>query len=443
MRERNPLVSICGRVCHNPCEAKCRRKDIEEGLAIRELKRYVTDCVLNNGGYPLPSVEEKKGKSIAIVGSGPAGLTCAYHLARMGYEVTVFEALPLAGGMLAVGIPEYRLPRATIEKEIEAIKKVGVEIKTGVHVGKDMTVAEIFDEGYQAVFIATGAHQDLKLGIDGEALDNVVGAASFLRDVNLGKLKKITGRAVVIGGGNAAIDTARSALRLGADEVHIVYRRRREDMPAHSDEVCQAEKEGVKMHFLANPLKLIGNGKVGKIECLRMKLADFDSSGRRRPVPIEGSQFTMDVDLVVAAIGQRPDASFIMDHSEAKLSKRGTISVDPDDLRVSKDGIFAGGDVVRGPATVIEAIGDGMNAAISIDKYLGGKGIIEERLRKKEELDQITLSSENPEVQPRVRKVENKIESNIEGFAEVERGYSKSEAHCEASRCLHCDIEVD
>lgn len=443
MRERNPLVSICGRVCDNPCEAKCRRQDIEEGLAIRELKRYATDCVLNNGGYPLPLVEKKKGKSIAIVGSGPAGLTCAYHLARMGYQVTVFEALPLAGGMLAVGIPEYRLPRAVIKKEIEAIKKIGVEIKTGVNIGKDMTLAEIFDKGYQAVFVASGAHQDLKLGIDGEELDNVVGAVRFLRDVSLGKIKEITGRAVVIGGGNAAIDAARSALRLGADEVHIVYRRRREDMPAHSDEVRQAEKEGVKMHFLANPLKLIGNGKIGKIECLRMKLADFDSSGRRRPVPIEGSQFTMDVDLVVAAIGQRPNASFVRDHSEIKLSKRGTIAVDPDNLGVGKDGIFAGGDVVRGPATVIEAIGDGIDAAISIDNYLGGKGVIEERIRKKEKLDQITLSSENPEVQPRVKKVENKIESEVEGFTEVEWSYSESEARCEASRCLHCDIEVD
>jgi len=443
MRERNPLVSICGRVCHHPCEIKCRRQDVEESLAIRDLKRYAADCVLNNGGYPLPSLQEKKGKSIAIVGSGPAGLTCAYHLARMGYGVTVFEALPIIGGMLVAGIPEYRLPRAIIRKEVEAIKKVGVEIKTGVNIGKDITLTEIFNKGYQAVFIATGAHQDMELRVDGEELDNVVGAASFLRDVNLGKIKEITGRAVVVGGGNAAIDAARSALRLGADEVNIVYRRRREDMPAHSDEVYQAEKEGVNMHFLTNPVRLIGNGKVGEIECLRMKLGDFDSSGRRRPVPIEGSQFTMNVDLVIGAIGQRPNTSFITDHFEAKFSKRGTILVNPGNLGVSKDGIFAGGDVVRGPATVIEAIGDGIKAAISIDKYLGGKGVIEEIIRQEKKLDEIMPDSENPEVQPRVRKVKNKVKSNIESFTEVEWSYSESEARCEASRCLRCDIKVD
>ena len=443
IREKNPLAAVSGRVCHNPCQTKCRRQDMEEALAIRDLKRCAADYVLNNGGYALPSVKEKKGKSIAIVGSDPAGLTCAYHLARMGYGVTVFEALPIIGGMLVAGIPEYRLPRAIIRKEVEAIKKVGVEIKTGVNIGRDVTLAEIFDKGYQAMFIATGAHQDLELRVDGEELDNVVGAASFLRDVNLGKIKEITGRAVVVGGGNAAIDAARSALRLGADEVNIVYRRRREDMPAHSDEVYQAEKEGVNMHFLTNPVRLIGNGKVGEIECLRMKLGDFDSSGRRRPVPIEGSQFTMNVNLVIEAIGQRPNTSFITDHFEAKLSKRGAILVDPGNLRVNKDGIFAGGDVVRGPATVIEAVGDGIKAAISIDKYLGGKGVIEERIRKEKKLDEIMPSSENPEVQARVRKVKNRVKSNIEGFAEVEWGYSESEARCEASRCLRCDIKVD
>ncbi len=443
IREKNPLAAVSGRVCHNPCQTKCRRQDMEEALAIRDLKRYAADYVLNNGGYPLPSVKEKKGKSIAIVGSGPAGLTCAYHLARMGYGVTVFEALPIIGGMLVAGIPEYRLPRAIIRKEVEAIKKVGVEIKTGVNIGRDLSLAEIFDKGYQAMFIATGAHQDLELRVDGEELDNVVGAASFLRDVNLGKIKEITGRAVVVGGGNAAIDAARSALRLGADEVNIVYRRRREDMPAHSDEVYQAEQEGVNMHFLTNPVRLVGNGKVGEIECLRMKLGDFDSSGRRRPVPIEGSQFTMNVDLVIEAIGQRPNTSFITDHFEAKLSKRGTILVNPGNFLVSKDGVFAGGDVVRGPATVIEAVGDGIKAAISIDKYLGGKGVIEERIRKEKKLDEMMPDSENPEVQPRVRKVKNRVKSNIESFTEVEWNYSESEARCEASRCLRCDIKVD
>ena len=443
IRERNPLVAVSGRVCHNPCETKCRRQDIEEALAIRDLKRFAADYLLNNGGYPLPSLQEKKGKSVAVVGSGPAGLTCAYHLARMGYEATVFEALSVVGGMLAVGIPQYRLPREILEKEVEAIKKVGVEIKTNIRVGKDVSLNEFFDQGYQAVFIAAGAHKDMKLGMEGERLENVMGAADFLRGVNLGEIEKVTGIVAVIGGGNAAINAARSALRLGADEVNIIYRRRREDMPAHPEGICQAEIEGIRMHFLTSPVRLQGNGRVCKMECLHMRLGDFDLSGRRRPVPIEGSKFTLNVDFVIKAIGQRPDTSFITNHFKMKVSKKETLVVNPDDLHASENGIFAGGDLVRGPSTVIEVIRDGINAAISIDKYLGGKGVIEEKIRKEEKLDETIPSSENPEVRLRVKKTQNKVKNNVKSFVEVEPAYSEDEARQEASRCLRCDIQVD
>jgi len=281
------------------------------------------------------------------------------------------------------------------------------------------------------------------LGIEGESLDNVMGAVDFLRKVNLGKIEKIKGRVAVIGGGNAAIDAARSALRLGADEVNIIYRRRREDMPAHPEEISQAENEGVCMHFLTSPVRLQGNGRVCKIECLRMKLGNFDSSGRRKPVPIEGSKFTLDVDFVIRAIGQRPDTSFIRNHFEVKVSQKGTLVINPDDLSVSKNGVFAGGDLVRGPSTVIEAIRDGIKTAISINKYLGGKGIIEERIRQEEKLDQTKPQQENPEVQPRVKKVGKVEEIDTKDFCEVEPGYSEDEARQEAGRCLRCDLQID
>jgi len=443
IRERNPLVAVSGRVCDHPCEIKCRRQDLDEPLAIRDIKRFAADYLLNNGGYPLPSLQEKKGKRVGIVGSGPAGLTCAYHLAKMGYDVTVFEALPVVGGMLAVGIPEYRLPKEILNKEIEEIKKIGVEIKTGIKVGEDVSFDDLFKEGYEAVFIATGAHKDLKLEIEGEYLENVMGAVNFLREVNLGRMQKMRGRVAVVGGGNAAIDAARTALRLGASEVNIIYRRRKEDMPAHLEEIRQAEKEGIKIHSLTNPVKLIGNGKVSKMECLRMKLSDFDSSGRRRPIPIENSEFHLDVDYVIKAIGQKPDLSFATDHLKTEISRRGTLVVNKDNLSIGKNGIFAGGDLVAGPSTVIEAIRDGIKAAISIDKYLGGKGIIEERIRKEEKIDQTKPAQENPEVQPRIKKIGNKKDINLKDFCETEPGYTEDEVRQEARRCLRCDLQVD
>ena len=445
IRERNPFVAVSGRVCNHPCETKCRRQDTDEPLAIRDLKRFAADYLLiNNGGYPLPTIKPKNGKKVAVVGSGPAGLTCAYHLARMGYEVTVFEALPVAGGMLAVGIPSYRLPKDILKKEIAEIEKIGVKIKTGIKVGQDVTFDTLFKEGYKAIFVATGAHKDLELGIEGEDMENVMGAVNFLRQANLGKINKVKGRVAVVGGGNAAIDAARTALRLGADEVSIVYRRRREDMPAHPEEIIQAEKEGIRIHFLTNPARLIGeNSKVKKMICVRMELGEFDSSGRRRPLPVEGSEFEMRVDYVIRAIGQNPDLSFITDNLNLQVGRNGTLSVNRDNLFTGINGIFAGGDLVSGPSTVIEAIRDGIKAAISIDRYLGGKGIIEEKIREEEGIDKVKPPQENIEVQPRVKKLNRRSAIDIRTFCEVETGYTEEEARKEACRCLRCDLQLE
>jgi len=443
IRERNPLAAVCGRVCPHPCETKCRRADMDEALAIKDLKGFATDYLLSKGGYPLPLVEKGNNIPVAVVGSGPAGLTCAYHLARMGYRMTVFEALPVAGGMLAVGIPEYRLPRKVLEQEIGEIKKLGVTIRTGVQIGDNLTLSELLTQGFRAAFLATGAHKDLTLRVEGEELENVTGAVDFLKKVSLGKLKSVQGRVAVVGGGNAAIDAARCALRLGAEEVNIIYRRRRQDMPAHSEEISQAEAEGVKIHFLTTPVRLIGERKVSEIECLRMRLGDFDTSGRRKPWPIEHSEFREDVDLVIKAIGQNPLISFMNDDFPLKTGRRDTLIVDPDNLCVNENGLFAGGDLIRGPSTVIEAIQDGIKGAISIDKYLGGRGIIEERIREEKGLDNIVPLEDNLEIKFRVRKAANKLKSYPRDYAEVESVYTEKRACEEAHRCLRCDLKVD
>jgi NADH-quinone oxidoreductase subunit F len=416
---------------------------MDEAVAIRELKRFATDQIMLNGGYPLPSMKEKNGKKVAVVGSGPAGLTCAYHLARMGYAVTIFERLPVAGGMLAVGIPDYRLPRDILDREIKAITDLGVELHTNVTIGKDVTYEELSQQGYEAVFVAAGAHDDIPMAIEGEDLANVVGAADFLREVNLGKVDRIEGRVMVVGGGNAAIDAARSALRLGAANVDLVYRRRREDMPAYEEEIAQALDEGVQMHFLVNPTRLSGNGKVSTVHCVRMRLGDFDRSGRRSPVPSKDAEFQMEADMVVTAIGQRPEPSFQDDGSGMTLTRGGTLTVSRDTLRANDDGLFAGGDVVSGPATVIDAINHGIKAACAMDSYLGGTGVVEEHIRAELKIDDTEPTEENPQVKPRVKKVANHKSAGAIGFEEVEPTYSEEEARSEACRCLRCDLEIE
>ena len=353
-----PLPAVCCWVCFHPERAKVDRQMVVSTLEPEEERETP----------PLPKTH---GEKVAIIGSGPAGLTAAYELIKKGYLVTVFESMSEPGGMLRKCIPEYRLPKTVVDTEIKRIKKMGVEIRTNTTVGKDLTIDDLLQRGYKAIFIATGAHKSWELGIEGEGLKGVLNALDFLRDVNLGKKVKPGDRIAVIGGGNVAVDAARTALRLGSKEINILYRRSREEMPANPWEVKEAESEGVKIQFLVAPKRILGkDGQVTALECIRMRLGEPDESGRRRPIPIEGSEFTTDVDAVILSIGEAPDLSFLP--KEIEVAEGNIIAVDPFTMETSVTGVFAGGDVVLGPATVIEAIVAGKRAAVSIDRYLKG-----------------------------------------------------------------------
>ncbi|MCJ7426245.1 MAG: NADH-quinone oxidoreductase subunit NuoF [Dehalococcoidales bacterium] len=431
IREKIPFPSVCGYVCIHPCEAKCRRGLLDEAIGIRVLKRFAVDN--DSGMWKQNSrIAPETGKRVAIVGSGPAGLTAAFYLAKLGHKVTVFEALPEAGGMMRVAIPDYRLPKDVLQNDIREIEAVGVDIKTNT---KIESTDELFTLGYDAVFLATGAHQGLKIGVKGENSPGVMDCVTFLREVSLGKKVDVGEGVAVIGGGNAAIDSARTALRLSAKEVTIVYRRTQEEIPASAEEIEGAIEEGVKMRFLAAPSRITTkNGKL-LLGCLAMSLGDIDASGRRRPEPIEGNEFAMSFDTIIAAIGQRPE---IPSRFSLSLGRGSTIEVDPDSLVTTKEGVFAGGDVVKGPASVIEAIAHGRLAAISIDKYLGGGGDIDETLAPPEEA---MAPLEETEEEMRVEIPAPPAKERIKNFENVELGLSQKMAIKEAERCLRCDLE--
>ncbi|MDZ7342723.1 MAG: FAD-dependent oxidoreductase [candidate division KSB1 bacterium] len=380
IRERNPLPAICGRVCNHPCEGACNRGKQDEAVAIDALKRFVADYELQlkkQGKIPkpvAPPVNEKLGK-VAVVGSGPAGLTVAHDLALKGIRSTIFEAAPVPGGMLWLAIPEYRLPRDIIQTEVDYICDLGVELKLNTPINKQYTIDDLLKDGYRAVFLGIGAHQGLKLGVPGEDdYEGFLDCIVFLRRVNLGDTTKPGRKVIVIGGGNSAIDAARTALRLGSDEVHIVYRRTVKEMPANPWEIEEAEKEGVKITYLAAPVQILGeNGKVVGMRCTRMKLGKLDASGRRSPVPIKGSEFDIEADVIVPAISQQPDVSFLHDGHGLSINKWNSFDVNSRTMQTNRPEIFAGGDAVTGPATVIQAIAAGHQAASSIEKFLKGE----------------------------------------------------------------------
>jgi NADH-quinone oxidoreductase subunit F len=432
VREKIPFPAVCGYVCFHPCETKCRRGEIDEPIAIRALKRFAAE---HDAGLwkQRMKIAPATGKRVVIVGSGPAGLTAAYYLAKLGHSVTVFEALSEPGGMMRVGIPKYRLPREVLDAEIDVIKELGVDIRTN---SKVESLGRLFREGYDAIFLALGAHRGVGIGVEGEDLPRVIECVSFLRDVNLGKEAKLGDKVAVIGGGNAAIDVSRTALRLGAKEVTILYRRTRAEMPASPEEVEEALYEGINVQFLAAPSKIKRENGALKVECIRMKLGAVDASGRRRPEPIEGSEFNMDFDSVIAAIGQTPEipAGFSL-----PVERGNTIQVDTDTLATPEQGVFAGGDVVTGPASVIEAIAAGRQAAISIDKYLGGSGLIDETLAPPEELGALPEVEEGE--RPRLQMPCLPLSERLSGFAPVELGFTEEVAIEEARRCLRCDLE--
>ena len=374
IREKLPFPATIGRICPHPCEEKCNRAKNDYALCIRDLKRFVAVDETETGAYEAVLKPESNGKKVAIIGAGPAGLACAHDLAKSGYEVAVFEELPVAGGMLAVGIPKYRLPWEILNREIETVKRLGAEIKTNHRIGKDISLDDLFNQGFEAAFIAVGAHISQKLRIPGEDAGGVVHGVNFLRDLNLGKEVEVGSRIAVIGGGNVAMDSARSSLRLGAGEVSILYRRSREEMPASSEEIDAALHEGVKIEYLVAPLEvLIDNGKVKGLRCNRMQLGEPDASGRRRPIPIEGSEFEIKLDMIIPAVGQTSDLSFLSQDDTVETTKWGTIVADSHSLVTKRQGVFAGGDCVTGPGIAIEAIAAGKKAALSIDDYLKGK----------------------------------------------------------------------
>jgi len=437
-----PFPGVLGRICPHPCEEVCNRGVVDEPVAICGLKRFIADKVKAEGGEKRPIVAERKTEKAAIVGAGPAGLSCAYFLALRGYGVTVFEALPVVGGMLSVGIPDYRLPPDILAEEVRGVTDLGVEIKVNSPIGPDLTMDTLFQQGYGAIFLAMGAHGSMPLNIKGENAKGVVSGVKFLRDFNLGRKVEVGERVVVIGGGNVAIDGARSALRLGAKEVTILYRRSRQEMPAADEEIEAALSEGVKISYLATPIEVLsdGQGKVSALKCIRMRLGPPDSSGRSRPVPIEGSDFVVSTDMVIAAIGQVAEAGFL-EASGVKVAKGGTIDADPLTLATSRQGVFAGGDVQTGPWIAIGAVEAGKRAAESMDRYLQGKNLIEGReLPQKAKPWDLTKIPLGQETRPRQHMEPIAMARRKASFEEVELGFSEDQAREEASRCLNCGI---
>lgn len=439
IRERCILPGVIGRACTHPCEEACVRNSMEGPVAIRLLKRAVADHDLETETRELKRPREERSERIAIIGAGPAGLAAAYHLRLMGYKVTVFEALPKAGGMAAVGIPDYRLPKGILQHEVDLLQRQGVEIKLNQKVEK-LDVNKLEKEGFAAVFVAVGAHKGTNIGCEGEEESPyVVQGVEFLKRVNLGEKITPVERVTIIGGGNVALDCARSCLRLGFKKVEIVYRRSRKEMPGNKEEIEEALHEGVKITYLAAPVKIIRKGdKVTAIECVKMKLGEPDESGRKRPVPIEGSNFKIKTDMVIAATGQKPDLTFLGEKERAAATTGwGTIKIDADSLQTPVARIFAGGDCVSGPATLIEALHMGNEAAKAIDSYLHGK-----KTNKKISLSGVDLTDQREEIG--VLRAEPQkppilpLEDRLRGYDEVEKGFTAKEAVKEAERCLRC-----
>lgn len=435
VRERVPFPKVLGYVCDHPCEEVCRRSQVNEPIAIRALKRFVAE--LDSGRWRSKiTLAPQTGKQVAIVGSGPAGLTAAWFLKKSGHSVTVFETLVEPGGMMRIGIPEYRLPRDVLNQEIKDIENIGVKIKTST---KIESLDELFNQGFAAVFLALGATKGLKMGIAGEDEPRVLDGISVLKAINFKNKVDISGEVAVVGGGNVAIDVARSALRVGAKKVTILYRRTQEEMPASKEEVEGALKEGVKISFLVAPQRLLRATNKLKIECIRMQLGEPDSSGRRRPIPIEGSEFTVKADRLIVAIGQK---SAVPKECASLMNKKGGIEADAETMSCSRKGVFAGGDLVSGSASVIEAIQAGRKAAISIDKYLGGKGQIEQEFVPEEQGARCLGREEGFAYKQRVEIATLTVKKRLSGFCEVERCLDEKKAVAEAGRCLRCQLRL-
>ena len=443
--EPNPFPSICGRVCTAPCEAVCRRGEFDAPIAIRDLKRFATDH-----GSPwkrrIKAPLTQRTERVAIVGAGPTGLSAAFYLARRGYGVTLFDAMPVAGGMMAIGIPEYRLPRVELERDIEAIRDLGVELKLNMAIGRDVSLTEL-QRDYDATLLAVGAQRSQRLDIPGEELDEVIPATTFLKRYNLDPEATISGDVAVIGGGSTAMDAARSALRAGASHVHIVYRRTQAEMPAQEDEVVAALSEGITLHELTIPVSLAGDGgSVIAIRLQRMAQGEPDASGRRSVTPIEGSEFEMPVDYVLVAIGEAPDPSFLPPGTSVEVAAWGGLLINNETLATGAPGVFAAGDVTYGPRTVIHAAAHGRLAAKNIHAYL--RGLSPREVAEAPDDDAPAMSwlpadgRVTLDLRPHTRAI-MPLRPAADGrrkTVEFAVGLTEEQARQEASRCLRCDL---
>jgi len=454
--KENPFPSVCGRVCSHPCESSCNRGQFDEAVSIQALERFVGDYGLKQGKFFSPLRPMRK-EEVAIVGSGPAGLSCAYHLARMGYKVTVLESMPVLGGKLRWAIPDYRLPKKILDREIEKILSLGIRVKRNVEVGRDTPFKEL--KGYQAVFIATGSQKSIPLQVPGENSKGVVSGLDFLKALNLGEEITLDSKPVVVGGGNTAIDVARCYLRLGREPI-ILYRRSREEMPAYKEEVEEAEREGIPIQYLVAPFRILREkGNVVGLECLKMRLGKPDGSGRRSPIPIKGSNFVVETDQVIRAIGETLDRSFL---PREIRSGDGALEATPY-MSTSQPGTFAGGDVVAQPRSVGHAILAGKKAAISIDCYLkgedvervyrsiqvGSKGGVfieaylhpeEENLEVKKVVGFEELHTDYFERSPRLKGKVLPEQRAIRGFDEINLGLDRASAVRSGERCFQCGL---
>jgi len=435
VRQKVPFPNVLGRVCFHPCEEACRRTEVNEPIAIKALKRFIAEQ--DSGRWRAKiAIAPETGKKVAIVGSGPAGLTAAWFLRPLGHSVTVFESLSEPGGMMRTCIPKYRLPREVLDREIKDIEDIGVNIKLGATIA---SLDELFNQGFDAILLAIGTSESMKMRIPGEDNPLVLDGIAVLHAINLERKIDIAGEIAVVGGGNVAMDVARSVLRKGAKKVTILYRRTREEMPATAEEIEETINEGVNISFLTAPTN-VSSGRDGlKVECIKMELGEPDASGRRRPVPVEGSEYTLEVDNLIMAIGQR---SKVPEGFGLSTDKWGNVEADPESLLTSKQGVFAGGDIASGPSSVIEAIQQGRMAASSIDKYLGGEGQIEQKLIPEEEEGPCIGRDEEFASRKRAEAETLPVSERLNDFSEVECVFAEEAAVDEAKRCLKCQLRL-
>ncbi|RLA94953.1 MAG: dihydropyrimidine dehydrogenase subunit A [Deltaproteobacteria bacterium] len=447
IREGVCLPGTLGRVCVRPCESNCRRLLVDQAVAIRGLKRFVADYEIWKKRKPRLPVPEAKDKKVAVIGAGPAGLACAYYLALRGYQVTVFERIDEPGGMAAVGIPDYRLPRPILRKEVEVITSLGVEIRYNTEVGKDLKFSDLRSQ-YDALFIGVGAQGSAPMRVEGEdkGYKGFIPGVKYLFAINKGQDPYPEGKTVaVVGGGNVAMDCVRTSFRIGKEDVNLLYRRTRREMPANEEEIVEAEEEGVKFHFLCAPTKIIAEGdRVKAVELIRMELGEPDESGRRRPVPIPGSEFVIETDILIPAIGQRVDLSFLEESDGIAQTRWHTVEADPDTMQTSQPGVFSAGDCVTGPDVLVRAVANGRIAAEMIDRFLSGQEVSPSDDQLMEKLfSQIGVfdPEERIGIPPGWPREESEIlppEVRKRTFEEVDKGYRTDAAIREATRCLRC-----